>query len=60
MKSWKEKLELWAMAVTYAERGDRETAMRFLSEMKEEKRVEERERDYARQQVVNRKRDYRM
>jgi hypothetical protein len=36
MKSWK-KLELWAMAVTYAERGDRETAMRFLSEMKEEK-----------------------
>ncbi|MEJ5300168.1 MAG: hypothetical protein WHS38_04185 [Thermodesulforhabdaceae bacterium] len=60
MKSLKEKLELWAMAVTYAERGDRETAMRFLSEMKEDRRLKEEERDYARKQVVNRKRDYRM
>jgi|GEM_PF-1087576 hypothetical protein len=60
MRSWRERFELLAMAVTYAESGERETAIRFLGEMKEEERIEEKVRDYSRQQVVNRKREYKM
>lgn len=60
MKRWKEKLEIWAMAVTYAERGDRETAMRFLGELRESKESRQEARETLRKQAVNRTRNYKM
>jgi hypothetical protein len=60
MKRWREKLEIWAMAVAYAERGYRETAMGFLEELRKNKEYRDKARDVTTKRAAHRLQNYKM